>query len=401
MCHDDHLAAFARQVGFHVETTPHLIRVTEVPCLLSDGTVGSCSVEKSLDPVSGKPNGAIGGSTHVVRITTDRRGDGRVYYADGTALENWVGGDGRTWSDISILTTQPHGSGEEETARDLVHRYVKHIVAAVAASEHGEAVTFTESGPFKIPNTFEARAAIRPIQDRIRRQRIAVIGLGGTGSYILDLIAKTPVAEIHLLDADNVDWHNLMRAPGAPTEEEIEALRGDLVDKVGYYHRKYDPLRDGVVPHATRVDGPQVLDVLLEDHPIDFAFVCIDQRADGDSARQDAVYRALSETRIPFVDSGVSITLQDGVVTGAVTTSFYEAGSNLWENAIPDARIVGGQIGYRNVQLPEVNALAASLAVMEWRRRSGQYASESTSFFHKFRLETPVILQARDPQEPR
>lgn len=396
MYHDDRLAAFARQAGFHVETTPDLLRVTGVPCLLLGGTVGSCTVEKSLDPSSGKPNSTIGGSDHVVRITTDRPGDGRVYHADGAALENWIGGDGRTWSDISILRTSLPGS-EEETARDLVHRYIKHIVAAVAASEHGEAVTFTESGPFKIPNTFEARAAIRPIQDPIRGQRIAVIGLGGTGSYILDLIAKTPVEEIHLLDADNVNWHNLMRAPGAPTGEEIEALRGNPVDKVGYYHRKYDPLRDGIVPHATRVDGPQVLDTLLEDHPIDFAFVCIDQQIDGDSGRQDAVYRVLSEAGIPFVDSGVSITLQDGAVTGAVTTSFYEAGSNLWESAIPNATIVGGRIGYRNVQLPEVNALAASLAVMEWRRRSGQYASQSTSFLHKFRLETPVILQASDP----
>ena len=37
-------------------------------------------------------------------------------------------------------------------------------------------------------------------------------------------------------------------------------------------------------------------------------------------------------------------------------------------------------------------ALAASLAVMEWRRRTGQYVSESTSFLHKFRLERPNIV---------
>ena len=48
--------------------------------------------------------------------------------------------------------------------------------------------------------------------------------------------------------------------------------------------------------------------------------------------------------------------------------------------------------GYRNVQLPEVNALAASLAVMEWRRRTEQYVSKPASFLHKFRLETPSIV---------
>ena len=50
--------------------------------------------------------------------------------------------------------------------------------------------------------------------------------------------------------------------------------------------------------------------------------------------------------------------------------------------------------GYRNVQLPEVNALAASLAVMEWRRRTEQYVSGSASFLHKFRLEKPRIVTA-------
>ena len=59
------------------------------------------------------------------------------------------------------------------------------------------------------------------------------------------------------------------------------------------------------------------------------------------------------------------------------------------------AKVKGEMPGYRNVQLPEVNALAASLAVMEWRRRTEQYVSESSSFLHKFRIETPRIVKAR------
>ena len=63
-----------------------------------------------------------------------------------------------------------------------------------------------------------------------------------------------------------------------------------------------------------------------------------------------------------------------------------------WEEAIPNAKVSGDVPGYRNVQLPEVNALAASLAVMEWRRRTGQYVSKSASFLHKLRLERPSIV---------
>ena len=98
--------------------------------------------------------------------------------------------------------------------------------------------------------------------------------------------------------------------------------------------------------------------------------------------------------RFPFIDSGVSITLDDRKVRGAVTTSAYCAGSVAWKGAIPNARVEGNIPGYRNVQLPEVNALAASLAVMEWRRRTAQYVSESASFLHRFRLEMPRIVIA-------
>ena len=245
---------------------------------------------------------------------------------------------------------------------------------------------------FHIANTFEARAAIGPVQDRIRGQRIAIIGLGGTGAYLLDLIAKTPVSEIHLLDSDCVDWHTLKRAPGAPTAEEIELVRAGSLLKVDYYHSKYAAFRDGIRPYPVRVDSPSMFADFLSDHPIDYAFVCIDQLTEGESARQDAVYLAVTEAGVPFIDSGVSITLEDCAVRGAVTTSDYDAGSLEWKDAIPNSKVEGDVPGYRNVQLPEVNALAASLAVMEWRRRTGQYVSKFASFLHKFRLETPSIV---------
>ena len=275
----------------------------------------------------------------------------------------------------------------------MVHRYAKQIVGAAWAAGHSEIASPAFPDPFKIPNTFEPRAGIAPVQDRIRGQSIAIIGLGGTGAYVLDLVAKTPVRKIHLFDNDYMDWHNFMRAPGAPTDEEIESRRnGCLRKKVDYYHSKYASLREGIHLHATRVDSKSTFAEFLSDHPIDYAFVCIDQLTKGDSPRQDVVYCSLSEAAVPFIDSGVSITVEDRSVTGSVTTSFYEAGSMAWNDAIPNAKVEGDIPGYRNVQLPEVNALAAALAVMEWRRRTGQYVSKPASFLHKFRLETPSIV---------
>ena len=392
MCRKDRLSTFGEQVGFTVIVEADVIRAVGVPCLLREGVVSTCTIAKSYDPESEKPNDRIGGAAHAVRITPDQVHDGRVYHADETPIESHIGGDGQTWSNISIRKGSPNSPEDDVSARDVIHRYAKQIVGAVSAAGYYAPASLAVPSPFLIPNTFEARSEIGPVQDRIRTQRIAIIGLGGTGAYVLDLISKTPVAEIHLLDSDDLDWHNFMRAPGAPTAEEIESHREKPLCKVDYYHSKYASLRNGIHPHAVRLDSPSMFAEFLSMHPIDYAFVCIDQRMDSDSPRQDVVYCALSEGKVPFIDSGVSITLDNRAVSGAITTSAYAAGSMKWKVAIPNAKVQGNLPGYRNVQLPEVNALAASLAVMEWRRRTEQYVSKSSSFLHKFRLEIPRII---------
>ena len=394
MCRKDRLSAFGEQVGFTVSVEADVIRAVGVPCLLREGVVSTCTIAKSYDPESEKPNDRIGGAVHAVCITPDQAQDGRVYHADGTPIESYIGGDGQTWSNISIRKGSQDRPEDDVSARDLIHRYAKQVVGAVSEAGYYAPASLAVPSPFLIPNTFEARSEIGPVQDRIRTQCIAIIGLGGTGAYVLDLICKTPVAEIHLLDSDDLDWHNFMRAPGAPTVEEIESHREKPLCKVDYYHSKYASLRNGIHPHAVRVDSPSMFAEFLSMHPIDYAFVCIDQLNDSDSPRQDVVYEALSEANVPFIDSGVSITLEGRAVSGAVTTSAYAAGSLEWKVAIPNAKVQGNLPGYRNVQLPEVNALAASLAVMEWRRRTEQYVSKSSSFLHKFRLEPPRIITA-------
>ena len=391
MSRRDLLRAFAGQEGFAVTEGSDVVAAVGVPCLLVDETVGFCTIEKSFDAASGQPTKVIGRAVHGVRVTLDAARDGLVYKADGEPIGNHLGGDGEKWSEISMKKGSSAHPEDDASAYDVVHRYAKQIVGAVSAAGYSETAFLARRGPFKIPNTFEARAAVGPVQERIRDQRIAVIGLGGSGAFVLDLMVKTPVAEIYLLDPDDVDWHNFMRAPGAPTCTEIEAQRKERPRKVDYYRAKYASLREGIHAHAVGVESPAMFAEFVAVHPVDFAFVSIDQKEDCEWPRQDAVYEALSEAGIPFIDSGVSITVEDRTVTGAVTTSAYGAGSATWKEGIPNAKMEGNAPGYRNVQLPEVNALAAALAVMEWRRQTGQYASNPTSFLHKFRLESAEV----------
>lgn len=78
------------------------------------------------------------------------------------------------------------------------------------------------TGPFKYVDTASSRAGIAAVNAKLTGQRIGIVGLGGTGSYVLDLVAKTEVAEIQLIDGDVFSQHNAFRAPGAPSIEELQ-----------------------------------------------------------------------------------------------------------------------------------------------------------------------------------
>jgi len=397
MSHRDSLLAFARQEGFRVTEGADRVTLEGVPCLLEHGEVGHCTIEKSFDPANEAPTNTIGDVCHAIRILFPSGTVPRVCQANGNPIGNEIGAapqDDPPWVNVSIRRGGPASPENDETVWHVVHRYAKQIIGAVKERERHQTHSPVTHDVFRIPNTFEGRAGVGPMQERIRDQSVAIIGLGGTGSYVLDLLAKTPVAAIHLCDDDEMNWHNFMRAPGAPTRDEIDSQHNAAPKKVNYYYGKYASFRKGIHPHAIRVGTATEFNAFLAEHPIDFAFVSIDQSREGDSPRQDGVYAALSAAGIPYIDSGISLKLEDDRIRGAVTTSSYASGSSDWEWAIPNARVTGDRPGYRNTQLPEVNALAAALAVMEWRRRTGQYVNDTKSFLHKFRLERAHVTWA-------
>ena len=96
MSPEERLTAFGEQVGFDVRIEPDVIQAIGVPCLLAGGIVGTCTIEKSCDSASGKPNDRIGGAVHAVRIESTQTSDGHVYNADSTPIGNVIDGDGKT-----------------------------------------------------------------------------------------------------------------------------------------------------------------------------------------------------------------------------------------------------------------------------------------------------------------
>ena len=162
MSRRDRLLAFAKQVGFRVRWEADAVVLEDVPCLLADGQIGSCRIEKSCDPTNGAPTEAIGGATHGARVTvTNGRGD-RVFHVDGEPIGNLIGGDGESWSDLSIKRSGANGPEGDVSASDVVHRYAKQIVGAVSAKGHLEGVF---SGQSRNRSRFRTPLKPEPVWD--------------------------------------------------------------------------------------------------------------------------------------------------------------------------------------------------------------------------------------------
>ncbi|TIS72287.1 MAG: ThiF family adenylyltransferase, partial [Mesorhizobium sp.] len=75
--------------------------------------------------------------------------------------------------------------------------------------------------PFPFEDMNSARANLGELDKLLAGDTIAIIGVGGTGSYVFDLISKTRVKAIKLFDFDVLDLHNAFRVPGATDREEL------------------------------------------------------------------------------------------------------------------------------------------------------------------------------------
>ena len=111
-----------------------------------------------------------------------------------------------------------------------------------------------EDYPFLYLETSSARSDINPLSAKLALPSVAVVGLGGTGSYILDLVARKHfVREIHLIDGDTLANHNAFRAPGAVSLEELKLRQNKAV----YFASVYSKMRRRVVPHPSYLQHRQ------------------------------------------------------------------------------------------------------------------------------------------------
>ena len=213
---------------------------------------------------------------------------------------------------------------------------------------------------FQYIDTNSSRANIEVINAKLERQKIAIIGLGGTGAYILDLVAKTPVKEIHLYDGDSFDQHNAFRSPGA-------ASMNDLCEnprKVSYYQKLYSSMHKYIHAHDYYVREEN----LKELDQMDYVFVCVDR-----NAARKLITDYLVSVGVAFSDVGLGVNVVDDKLTGAVrvTSATREKNDHLPFRIFSEDS--DNNEYATNIQIAELNALNAIFAILKWKKILGIY----------------------------
>lgn len=240
---------------------------------------------------------------------------------------------------------------------------------------------------FEYIDTATSRAGIGAISNKLTLNKVAIVGLGGTGSYVLDFIAKTPVKEIHLFDEDSFSSHNAFRSPGAASLEQLNARPS----KVVYFKERYDKMRSGIIVHESAVTSTTVNDLA----EMAFVFVCVDE-----GSAKKPIVEALEEFGIPFVDVGMGVDVSGETLGGGVrTTLSTPERRDSFRARVSLADAVEGDDYNTNIQIVELNALNAAIAVIKWKKHCGFYRDYANALNSSFTIDTEQLLNEDVPDE--
>ena len=265
--------------------------------------------------------------------------------------------------------TYPDYYEKMSTYADMLLAYAQAIDPTVKVKTFPPVPTEEDESVFRYLDTATSRARIGVVTDKLRLGKVVIIGVGGTGSYILDAVAKTPVQQIDLYDADTMLTHNAFRAPGAATLEELSAAP----KKVDYLQAKYDAMHRHVIAHPVHVDASNIEEL----RDADFVFLSVD----GGPAKKFIIEK-LQEFELPFVDTGMGIYQVGDSLGGMIRTTASAKGNSqhIWDNERISFADEDHDEYDQNIQIAELNMLNAALAVIKWKKHFGFY----TDFEHEF-----------------
>ena len=310
--------------------------------------------------------------------------DHQVFFAgniphniDGTPIPNLGGGNtsltlSEACSDVVVqrsFSNKPRKTGKFVDFFEKVESYVA-ILSGPAMELYGVTpYTFRVSqnvvsdSPFLFQDTLTSRAEIGDIQKLFQDDVVAIIGLGGTGSYVLDFLTKTPVREIRAFDFDHFHVHNAFRSPGLTNENEFGKHKSDV------FHARYSNF------HKKLSVKPKAIDASCADDldGVTFAFVCVDK-----GSSRAGIFDLLIATGIPYIDVGMGLDRKHVALNGMLRATFFKPEKADVTRSMELAEENDGPADlYRtNIQIGELNALNACLAVIRFKQLRGFYHEE-------------------------
>ena len=351
-----------RDEGYELERKGGYICIHHIPYLNSQGNIlyGTLISDLTVSGlIAGRP------STHAIHFMGEA-----PCHKDGTVMNEIINSNPNQQLGEGLIgnyyfSSKP-ASGNYANYYDKFVRYLTLLsVPARAIDPSVTACTFKpylddEESVFHYFDSNSSRANISQLNEIFKAQKIGIIGLGGTGSYILDFVSKTPVAEIHLFDADEFSQHNAFRSPGAAPIE----LLNELPKKATYFAELYSKMHKYIYPHVEYITSENILQLA----GLSYVFICVDKN----SVRSSLIDELLA-MGISFIDVGLGINLQDGKLVGIIRTTAGTPYKNdhlvrrIFAEDNDDNEYV------TNIQIADLNAMNACKAVEKWKKLSGFY----------------------------
>ena len=240
----------------------------------------------------------------------------------------------------------------------------------LAVARQGGEPTEISFSRFAYLDTSAYRNGTKGIESRIADDVVAVIGVGGTGSYLVDVLAKTNVKELHLFDDDVMMVHNGFRVAGAARVGELNGKK----HKVDWHAERYRNVRtEGLYLHRTRVTEENLEDL----RGCTIAFIAVD-----DLSVRRRIQRACTEMDILHISIGLGLEIEGPKDDQIGAMVKLETCFNAREVAVQmggteeDPRGEEADVYHSNIQTAELNMLGAALAITEWKALRGIYRSD-------------------------
>lgn len=374
-----------RDEGYALEIVHAHLVIRDVPYVTQAGTVERGTLVSNLSlagDVTQRPQ------DHVMYFAGEKPHD-----QHGNPLDKIINSEGQQQLAPGIDVDYSFSSKPAEGYADYHHKATTYIGMLAGPAQaidpqvtprtYPPIVDGDDDSPFHYLDSATSRAGIAIANAKLALGKVGIAGLGGSGSYVLDLIAKTPIREIHLFDGDTFHQHNAFRSPGAPG---IDLLRAKP-NKATYFADLYSPMREGLIAHTHYLEAATLH--LLDD--MDFVFLCLDS---GESRRLIVDY--LEATDIAFIDVGMGVTELDGALGGVVrvTTSTADDRAAAREH-LPLADLTGNDNYARNIQVADLNALNAAMAVVRWKRLVGFYRDYENEHHSTYTIDTHKVFSER------